>query len=174
MFAAKRRSATITLRSVPFVVSGTVRYVIAGVLVVLAARGAAADTPAPLRRWLTEDRGGVIQFEPCGTFLCGRIVGIAEFAPDGSPPRDVNGHPECGLAIMTDLAEAEPGVWAGHVTNPETGSVWDVRVRMNPDGRLNVRGYLGIRLLGETQLWTPFDGTVAADCHFSLAPAERR
>ena len=173
MYVAKRRPATITIRSAPFVIAETIRYIIAGLCVVLAVRSAAADSATPLRQWLTEDRGGVIQFEPCGTFLCGRIVGIAEFAPDGSPPRDVNGHSECGLAIMTDLAAAEPGTWAGHVTNPETGSVWRVRVRVNPDGRLDLRGYLGIRLFGQTQLWTPFEGAVAADCHFSPAPVER-
>ena len=64
--------------------------------------GATAATVAGL--WLTEDRDAVIKIEPCGANLCGLIVGIGIFSPDGSPPKDIDGRSQCGLEIIHALA----------------------------------------------------------------------
>ena len=114
--------------------------------------------------WLTEDRGGVIDIEPCGSLYCGRIVGMA-VASSGDPlPKDVNGNSRCGLEIIHGLAKTGPDEWTGNITNPEDGQTWSTRLSIDDRGRLHLRGYVLVPLLGQTQIWTRYDGRVTADC----------
>jgi uncharacterized protein (DUF2147 family) len=128
----------------------------------MAAGSAAAATVAG--QWLTEDGEGVIEIGPCGGVLCGRIVGMAEFGPGGSMPKDIQGRPQCGLAIIRGLRESEPGLWSGTITNPEDGRTYDARLSVDAAGRLRVRGFLGNPLFGATQIWMPYRGALAAEC----------
>ena len=41
---------------------------------------------------------------------------------------------------------------------------YDAILALRPDGRLGLRGYLGLPLFGQTQLWSPFTGRTFADC----------
>ncbi len=117
--------------------------------------------------WLTEDRDGVVQIETCGAALCGRIVGIGTFRPDGTPPKDVQGRSQCGIEIMHRLLERAPGRWYGTVTDPEDGRSYDLRLSLDEAGRLEMRGYLGITLFGSTQIWTRYVGTIGAGCRMT-------
>jgi uncharacterized protein (DUF2147 family) len=125
-----------------------------------------AAMPLPIGLWLTADGNGVIRMAPCGIAMCASIVGIGRVNRGEPPPRDFDGHSECGLTIMDDLTETQPGVWHGHILNPESGGHYDARVWLDARGRLKLRGYLDIPLLGETQTWTAFHGHVAANCSF--------
>jgi len=114
--------------------------------------------------WLTEDSGGVIDIEPCGSLYCGRIVGLAA-ASSGDPlPRDVNGNSRCGLEIIHGLAETGPGEWTGKIVNPDDGQTYSTRLSVDDRGRLRLRGYVLVPLLGQTQIWTRYVGRVTADC----------
>jgi len=125
--------------------------------------GGAAAAKTVAGEWLTEDGGGVIRIAPCGSALCGRIVGMADFGPSGTPT-DVQGRPQCGLEIIHELRQSEPGRWSGTITNPEDGQTYDARLSVDKTGRLRVRGFLGIPLFGATQIWTPYPGALTADC----------
>ena len=120
-----------------------------------------------LGSWLVEDRDGIIRVEPCGAALCGRIIGILKFEADGAPPRDIQGRSQCGLVIMTRMKEIRPGLWDGLITNPEDGRTWDAQMRLDQAGNLRLRGYLGIPLLGATQVWTRFDGPTPPGCRMA-------
>jgi uncharacterized protein (DUF2147 family) len=115
--------------------------------------------------WLTEGADGVIQIGPCPQGLCGRIVGIAR-GPTEPMPVDVHGRPQCGLTILTINPEPEGGVWHGQVTDPRNGKVYNAELRINPRGRLLMRGYIGIPLLGQTQVWQRFIGRFSGECRF--------
>jgi uncharacterized protein (DUF2147 family) len=116
-------------------------------------------------RWLTEDGGGVIEIYSCSGGLCGRIVGMREpLNPDGSIARDHAGTPKCGLTLLRDSRQDEPGRWSGHITNPEDGTTWNCTLRVGEDGRLRLRGYVAVPLLGQTQTWSPFRGRLGPDC----------
>jgi uncharacterized protein (DUF2147 family) len=124
----------------------------------------AALAAAPIAgQWLTEDGEGVIAIAPCGDRLCGRIAGIADFGPLGMPV-DVQGRPQCGLEIIHGLTPDEPGTWAGTITNPEDGRVYQARLSLDEQGRLRLRGYLGIPLFGATQHWTRYAGGLTQGC----------
>jgi uncharacterized protein (DUF2147 family) len=121
--------------------------------------------------WLTEDGGGVIDIEPCGSQYCGRIVGLAAAASGKPLPKDVNGNSRCGLQIVRGLAENDPGEWSGKIINPEDGQTYSARLTVDDRGRLHLRGYVLIPLLGQTQIWTRYGGRVTAGCR--MVPSDR-
>lgn len=132
----------------------------------------AAGLPAPIEgAWLTEDGGGVIDIEPCGSLYCGRIVGMAAAATGGPLPKDVNGNSRCGLEIIRGVAETGPNEWNGKITNPEDGQTYSTRLSIDDRSRLRLRGYVLVPLLGQTQIWTRYGGRVTADCR--MVPADR-
>jgi uncharacterized protein (DUF2147 family) len=127
--------------------------------------GLAGAASTPVGTWLTEDHKGVIAIAPCGGGLCGRIVGMSEpLRPDGSRPVDNQGRPQCGLTILQAAAGDQPGQWQGKITDPLDGSVWNCELSLDGEGRLHLRGYVLLPLLGQTQLWTPYTGHVTQDC----------
>ena len=135
------------------------------ILPLLCVAATARAEPSPLGRWWTEDRSGVIEIARCGEALCGRIVGQPQPRnPDGSLPVDIHGVPHCDLTILHDATETEPGRWRGRITDPETGQDWRCELSIAADGALRLRGYLLVPLLGQTQIWPPFQGSVKKDC----------
>jgi uncharacterized protein (DUF2147 family) len=130
-------------------------------LAVPAAR--AVTEPGPVGDWLTEGGHGVIRIAPCGGALCGRIVGI-DREPNEPMPTDVHGNPQCGLTIIQDAMPNDDDIWEGHITDPRNGDVYGARLWTDEQGNLHLRGYLGIPLLGETQVWHRFTGQITRDC----------
>ncbi len=116
--------------------------------------------------WFTEDGAGVIQFGPCGEALCGVIVGTSEYPANGDALRDVHGRPQCHLSIINGLRPGQDGRLHGTVTNPEDGRTYDAQVWVPPDGALRLRGYIGLPVLGSTQIWPRFHGRVFPNCQF--------
>jgi uncharacterized protein (DUF2147 family) len=128
---------------------------------------AAADAadPAILGKWLTESGHGVIQIVRCENALCGRIVGI-DRTPSEPMPTDVTGRSQCGLNIISEVAQGEDNAWYGRIVDPRDGASYHAKLWVDSDGRLNLRGYVGIPLLGSTQVWSRFAGRLAENCRF--------
>jgi uncharacterized protein (DUF2147 family) len=63
--------------------------------------------------------------------------------------------PVVGLTIMWGLKKTGDGSWdAGSILDPNTGNVYSARIELEDGGqKLLVRGYLGISLLGRTEVW---------------------
>ena len=125
--------------------------------------GQAAPWRNPLGAWLTESGHGVVAIESCGDALCGRIVGI-DRAPDEPMPTDVHGQPQCGLTIITDEHPTADSTWLGWVTDPRSGTAYHAKLWVDDDDNLHLRGYLGISLLGQTQIWHRFKGHLTTEC----------
>lgn len=139
------------------------------VLFLLPAPAALADA-IPTGRWLTEGRDGVIAVSTCGDSLCAQIVGVFLDRPDEPMPVDYRGVSQCKLPLITDAREIRPNLWKGHIKDPRNGSVFGVELHLDPHGNLALRGFLGIPLLGQTQIWTRYTGKVADDCR--ILPAK--
>ena len=133
-----------------------------GLLMLVVPAGASAP-PAPLGDWITANGHGVVQIALCGDALCGRIVGIER--PPGAPmPTDAQGRPQCGLTILTNETPTPDGAWLGHITDPRDGSTYQAEIRVDGEGRLHLRGFVGIPLLGQTQIWHRFTGRLTPEC----------
>lgn len=64
------------------------------------------------------------------------------------------GKPIIGMIIMKGLKKSSPGAWSGgEILDPEEGEIYKVKMNMVNDKTLEVRGYIGIPLLGRTQTW---------------------
>ena len=64
------------------------------------------------------------------------------------------GKPIVGMTIMKGLKRVSQGNWSGgEILDPEEGEIYKVKVTLVNDKTLEVRGYIGIPLLGRTQIW---------------------
>lgn len=64
------------------------------------------------------------------------------------------GKPIIGMVIMRGLKKSSPGVWSGgEILDPDEGEIYKVKINLINDKTLEVRGYIGIPLLGRTQTW---------------------
>jgi uncharacterized protein (DUF2147 family) len=133
----------------------------------LGAGTAAADTASILGRWVTEGGKSHVEIYQCGTHLCGRIVWLREptfktgehvgkpLMDTRNPDSSQRTRPIMGLTMMWNLAKnGAANEWeGGRLYNPEDGETYKGTVKLRPDGKLYVRGYIGISLLGKSQLW---------------------
>ncbi|MEM0988769.1 MAG: DUF2147 domain-containing protein [Pseudomonadota bacterium] len=113
--------------------------------------------------WLTENGKAIVEFAPCGSKTCGRMVWVANPNDDqGKPKLDVanldeakRGRPICGLDLVGGLDADGPGAWTdGWIYNPRDGSTYSANIQAISGDKLKVRGYLGLSLLGSSQTWT--------------------
>ncbi|MGF1502932.1 MAG: DUF2147 domain-containing protein [Paracoccaceae bacterium] len=131
-----------------------------------------ADVPAGY--WLTENGRAIVQIEPCGSSICGRLAWLANpTQSDGTPKRDEN-NPDrgarmqtlCGLELIGEFMRARDDRWeGGYIYNPRDGKKYSAWLALDGSDRLKVRGYLGLPLLGQTQTWTRIDGNRGGCAH---------
>lgn len=131
---------------------------------VLPLSSAAGRGPDPVHGlWLTENKKAIVEIAPCGAEACGRTVWVAEpVDASGRPKRDTKNadaakrdRPICGLELVGGLHRQGKGAWSeGWVYNPKDGSTYSAAVRALSPQQIEVRGYLGVSLLGKSQVWT--------------------
>ena len=145
--------------------------VAAVVLAFSTALASASDGDRLVGRWLTKGDDATIEIYRDGQRYNGRIVSISEpLYPEGhssgragQPKVDANNpDPEkrkqtiVGLALLRDFEYAGENRWEnGKIYNPRDGSDYSCEITLNDDGTLDVRGYVGIPLLGSSQTWRP-------------------
>jgi uncharacterized protein (DUF2147 family) len=124
---------------------------------------AATDTGSPIGLWKTFDdktgnaRAIVRIYEKDGK-LFGRIERSftegAETRVCGLCTDERKNQPIIGLIIIRNIKSMDGEYTGGDILDPENGSVYRCKIRLDQDGtRLVVRGYIGISLLGRTQIW---------------------
>ena len=121
-------------------------------------------------RWLTEKKSGIVEIYRCaGDALCGKLVWV-RIKPDdknqaavdlNNPTPDQRSRSLCGLVMMSGFKSDEPNSWTeGWVYNPEDGNNYHANMTLQADGTLRLRGYVGISLLGASEMWTRFGDAV--------------
>jgi len=63
--------------------------------------------------------------------------------------------PIIGMTILSGLRKTGDNEWSGgEILDPESGKIYKSKMALADDGaRLNVRGFIGVSLLGRTQTW---------------------
>lgn len=141
-------------------------------LALAAAAALAAELPSPVGLWQTvDDNTGKVRGLVRITEVNGELRGTVEktYPNPGEDPaprctkcsdarRD---QPVIGMTFLTGLKKDPdaPLTWSGgEILDPDNGSVYRSKVSLSEDGALlRVRGYLGIALLGRTQVWKRAD-----------------
>ena len=117
---------------------------------------AVAPTKGLLGYWST-DGGAVLHIDHCGTGVCITVVTISQKAPgviDGRNPDPVlRSRPICKMEIGSDfqLKDMEHGE-KGRIYDPESGKTYKA-VMVSDANTLTLRGYVGFKALGRSQMW---------------------
>jgi uncharacterized protein (DUF2147 family) len=138
-------------------------------LLCVGAHGVALAQQDPRGLWLTANGGGVIAVQHCGNALCGRIVGIVLDHATDPTPLDNKGASQCNLLILSNATPTGRGSWNGRIIDPRDGQSYGLEMRLDKKEHLRVRGYLGLPLLGRTEVWTRYPGRVPPDCRMVRA-----
>jgi uncharacterized protein (DUF2147 family) len=95
------------------------------------------------------ERNGVLTGIIRGTLVPGEAEGLCDKCPG-----DRRNQPITGLEMIRNVRR-NGGTWGGgELLDPDNGKTYRVKLTPAPDGRtLEVRGFIGISLLGRTQTW---------------------
>ncbi|HTI86655.1 MAG TPA: DUF2147 domain-containing protein [Alphaproteobacteria bacterium] len=127
-------------------------------MLIVAAAPASAQTPTIAGIWWTPEHDGKIAIvvDPAGV-ASGRLIAVARaHAADSdvhNPDASLRARPVLGLAILRDFRQEADGTWSGGtVYDPEDGRTYRGTLALDRDGRLRMRGYVGIELFGRTEI----------------------
>ncbi|MEM9060837.1 MAG: DUF2147 domain-containing protein [Pseudomonadota bacterium] len=121
--------------------------------------------------WLTENGKAIVHFTPCEDGvasaakpgICGQIVWTENPRDEtGALKRDAQNPDEalrdraiCGLPLVGDLKLASGNqLKDGWIYNPRSGDTFGAEAELVSAEKLKLRGFLGISLLGQSQVWT--------------------
>lgn len=127
--------------------------------------GVPGDAQAELLvgNWLTAKRDGIIQISrrADGHFE-GRIVGgdAPERLDAKNPDPAQRSQKLLGSTILRHMNYDGHGRWSGGtIYDPDSGHTYRCRLELLGQDRLRVRGFLGVAVLGRTQVWTRYLGS---------------
>ncbi len=118
----------------------------------------------------TTDQESRVEIYRCDDGYCGKIVALAEpiYPEDDdqgmagktkvdreNPDPGKRHRPALGLIIMQGFS-FNGKIWSGGtIYDPNNGKTYKCKITPLADGRLKVRGYIGVSLIGRTVIWTP-------------------
>lgn len=114
--------------------------------------------------WLVQDKKAKVQIFKRSNKYYGKIVWLKEPNDEhGKPKHDkenseenLQNRPLMGLELLKDFVYDEDLVWEdGEIYDPKNGKTYSCKMTLSEDGMtLDVRGYIGISLIGRTAVWT--------------------
>ncbi|MCX7816189.1 MAG: DUF2147 domain-containing protein [Syntrophales bacterium] len=120
---------------------------------------------SPIGKWRTIDdetkqEKSIVEIYEANGKLYGRILRLIQEKDGGAgklctecPGSDKN-KPMLGLVIIRDLVRKGDEYAGGTILDPKKGKVYNCKLRVIEGGeKLEVRGFIGLSLIGRTQLW---------------------
>jgi uncharacterized protein (DUF2147 family) len=120
-----------------------------------------SDTVSPVGIWKNDDATFEI-FENQGK-LSGKIVALREpRTPEGKDKTDIHNpdaakreRPIIGLVFLSGFTQKSPTRWEnGTIYDPKSGNTYSCSMELDGPEKINMRGFIGISLLGRTDVWT--------------------
>ena len=99
----------------------------------------------------------VVRIYTCGSSVCAKIVKLAKSSPDktdaNNPESGKRDRPLCGLDIGTGFRKVDADHLAdGRLYDPKSGHTYSGTITSEGND-LKLHGYIGISLLGRTEVW---------------------
>ena len=113
--------------------------------------------------WQTGSGKGRVQITKYGDKYGGKIVWLRDPNDTNGKPKTDNKNPDpakrtnttLGLNNLLGFKYAGKGKYeGGSIYDPENGKTYSCTMTLDGDNILNVRGYIGISLIGRTDKWT--------------------
>ncbi len=113
--------------------------------------------------WEPSNGKARVKVEKIGNKYFGKIVWLREpIDPVTKKPKvDKNNEdaslrtlPLKGYRLLKDFVSKGKGEWAdGTIYDPENGSTYSCVIKMKDDNTLDIRGFIGVKALGRTDVW---------------------
>lgn len=137
------------------------------VALVLAASfvAATADSMSPVGLWKTiDDKSGkpksLVRITDAGGELRGTVEKIFREASEDPNPKcekctdDRKDKPVIGMTIITGMKADGDHFAGGQILDPNNGKIYKSKMELEEKGKkLRVRGYIGMPVLGRSQVW---------------------
>jgi len=122
------------------------------------------DPNAIVGVWKTGDGNAMVKIYKNGEKFQGKIVWLKEpnDPETGKPKLDKNHtdeasrtRPILGLVNIWGFTYKDKNVWEeGNIYDPKNGNTYSCTIKMLNPNTLEVRGYIGVSLIGRTDTWT--------------------
>ena len=157
----------------PAIAGRVLARAIAGIVVaggLLFAADPAQANESPAGRWATPGVAAIVELAPCSdtSGLCGTIRWLWEATDEKGRPRldtqnadaTLRARPLIGLSILSGLAPAAGGSWAGRIYNPEDGQTYRATLRRVGNDTLVIEGC--VLFICQKQIWRSASALTAA------------
>ena len=145
-----------------------IQFLVAGFLTgfALATISSATGASSPIGLWKNEDATFEI-FENDGK-LGARVVALREpTTPEGKEKTDIHNpdpskrdRPILGLVFMSGFVKRSDVRWEnGTIYDPKSGNTYSCFMELDGPDKIKVRGFIGISLIGRTDIWTRARGS---------------
>ena len=122
----------------------------------------AQDGSGILGKWLTQEGKATVEIYKSGNTFSGKMIALKEPKnPDGTEKLDTKNpdeakrtRPLIGMNIMSGLVFKGDNLFEdGAIYAPDSGKTYKLKATLKGD-TLDLRGFVGISLIGRTQTWT--------------------
>lgn len=114
--------------------------------------------------WKTGEGNAMVRIYKNGEKYQGKIVWLKEpNDPETGKPKQDKNHPDeanrarpiLGMINIWGFSYKEKNLWDdGNIYDPKNGSTYSCTVKMINPNTLEVRGYIGVSIIGRTDNWT--------------------
>ncbi len=123
-----------------------------------------SETDRILGVWFNGEKTGKIEiFKTTSGNYAGRIIWLKEPNDESgtakvdhkNPNAELRSRPLMGLVVVTGLESKGKGSYSGgKIYDPKSGNTYSSKAELVDNGTLKLRGYIGISLIGRTDVWT--------------------
>ena len=111
--------------------------------------------------WLSGDGDGLVEIRIHDAGIRAKILGSPRDDPDRAktdvknPDPALRDRPLIGLEIFKNFRYDGNGEWSGgSIYDPNNGKTYSCKIKLIGPDTLKVRGFIGIALIGRTEIWT--------------------
>ncbi len=114
-------------------------------------------------KWLTENDKSVVEIYKKDQNYYGKIIWLKESTDENgkattdtkNPKEGLRNKPLVNLVILSNLAYQGKNKWSGgKIYDPKNGKTYDVKLALSSKDRIELRGFIGVSLIGRTSYWT--------------------
>jgi len=141
-----------------------------GLLLLFSSTLIAQNPNAVLGKWWNEEKDAHIEIYSCDSKICGKIVWLKEPNYPADDSKGMAGKPKVdrenpdpakkelpilGMNLVWGFTHGGENIWeGGSIYNPREGKTYKCKMTLENPDTLKVRGFIGISLIGKTNLWT--------------------
>jgi len=129
--------------------------------IALALTGSAQNKDAILGKWVNSTGEAHLEITKRSNKYFGKLVWLKDPKDEKgvvktdfkNPNAALRSKPILGLEILKDFVY-DDGKWTdGNIYDPKSGKLYSCNMTLKSNGDLNMRGYIGVSLLGRTEVW---------------------